>query len=193
MSIARAIADLEAAHEIFPYRPPYTRASPRRCAYLTKEAVKDFNDPQSAVNLLCGPAYIAGALTRWVSGGLVYGDQRRGRFLVMLEPPPPDVWEVRVTEPSTQARLLGRFAAPDTLVLMRFHTRRFLGDKGSVAWNAAMAECEVQWNALFPGISPFSAPSIHAYITENCDDFPLLKPVTPARPRSRRIRGRSAS
>jgi hypothetical protein len=189
MSISQALGAL-VGHEIFPYEPAFTRKSPRRCAYLTSEAAKDFNDPQSAVNLLCGRSYIASALSRWVLGDLVYGDKTRGRFLVMLHPPPPDIWEVRVTEPNVQARILGAFAAPDTLVLMRFHTRGLLGDKGSPEWNSAMSDCERQWNALFPGFAPFSATSIHEYVTENCDDFPPLRACTSGRQRPRRLRRR---
>ena len=31
-----------------------------------------------------------------------------------------EIWEVRVTEPDVQARLFGRFAEPDTLILASF-------------------------------------------------------------------------
>jgi hypothetical protein len=85
--------------------------------------MKDFDDPRSAVNLLVGKGYIAAAMTRWVSGGLVYGDNRRGRYLDRLTSPPPEIWEIRVTEPAVQGRLFGRFAEPDTLILTKFHTR----------------------------------------------------------------------
>ena len=190
MSITEAIRDLHAAEKLFPYHPEGTRKLAKRCVFLTREAAEKFNDPQSAVNLLCARGPIAAALTRWVVGGLVYGEQTRGRFLVMLHPPPPDIWEIRVTEPVVQARLLGRFAAPDVLVLMRLHTRSHLGDKGSAEWNEAMADCVRQWDQLFPGVPPFSGSSIHQYVTENCDDFPLLKPCTPKGARPRRVRRR---
>lgn len=36
-----------------------------------------------------------------------------------------------------------------------------------------MNECEATWNKLFPKIAPFNGPDIHAYVTENCDDFPI--------------------
>jgi hypothetical protein len=135
--------------------------------------MKDFDDPRSAVNSLVGKGYIAAALTRWVSRDRVYGDKRRGRYLDRLVAPPPEVWEIRVTEPTVQARLFGRFAEPDTLILTRFHTRSYLGKKGSEAWNAAMTACVQEWEATFPGLSPHTASTIHGYVTENCDDFPL--------------------
>jgi hypothetical protein len=131
--------------------------------------MKDFDDPNSAVNLLVGKGYVAASMTRWVSGGLVYGDHRRGRFLDRLSAPPPEVWEIRVTEPNVQARLIGRFAEPDTLVLTRFHTRAYLGKKGSAAWNRAMTECVQTWDAVLGNIPPFAGPTIHDYVTENCD------------------------
>ena len=135
--------------------------------------MRDFDDPHSAVNSLVGKGFIAAAMTRWVSGGLVYGDRQRGRFLDRLQGPPPEIWEIRVTEPVVQARLFGRFAEADTLILSKFHTRGYLGQKGSDAWSGAMTNCAQVWDDAFPGIPPHSAPTIHGYVTENCDDFPL--------------------
>jgi len=94
-------------------------------------------------------------------------------FLFRLAPPPPEIWEIRVTEPVVQCRLLGRFAEPDTLILIKFYTRPLLGDKGSAAWAMAMNLCQSQWDQLFAGAAPFSAASVHDYVTENCDEFPI--------------------
>lgn len=173
MSIKEALRKLEADRKLHAYQPARTRRQARRRAFLAAEALKDFDDPHSAVNMLTGRGYIEAALTRWVSGGLVYGDQRRGRFLVRLDAPPPEIWEVRVTEPVAQARLFCRFPEPDTLVFTKFHTRRHLGPKGSQAWLDAMEACARRWRDLFPGVPPFVGSTIHDYITENCDDFPL--------------------
>jgi hypothetical protein len=137
--------------------------------------MKDFDDPQSAVNSLVGKGFVAAAMTRWVSGGRVYGDHRRGRFLDRLAAPPPEVWEIRVTEPTVQARLFGRFAEPDTLILTKFHTRSYLGKRGSAAWNAAMTTCVQTWDATFLGIPAHSGSTIGDFVTENCDDFPLAQ------------------
>ena len=137
MSIKLRLAVLEASGDLTRYAPKL-RAPLKRRLFLAKEAVDEFNNPSSATNLLCGRGYIANAMTRWVSGGLVHGNRKRGLFLDRLDPPPNEVWEVRVTEPAIQARLFGRFAEQDTLILNRFHTRQFLGDKGSVNWSSAM-------------------------------------------------------
>jgi hypothetical protein len=171
MLIKTHITALEAAGKLRRY-VPRGRHPPKRRLYLAGLAMQDFDDSSSATNLLVGKGFIEAALTRWVSCGRIWGDNR-GRFLDRLSPPPPEIWEIRVTEPVTQARLFGRFAEPDTLILTKFHTRALLGDKGSQAWTAAMANGVKTWESLFPDHAPFSGPNIHAYVTENCDAFPL--------------------
>jgi hypothetical protein len=150
-------------------RPPKVA---RRRLFLGADAANDRTSPQSAPNLLVGKGFILAALDRWTAGERVYG-KKRGEFLDRLDPPPPDVWEIRVTAPRPQARLFGRFAEPDTLILTKFHTRDLLDGKGSQAWNAAMAHCDQYWKTNFPGIPHFTAGSIHSYVTENCDDYPI--------------------
>jgi hypothetical protein len=173
MSIRDTLAALEADGKLTRYPPRRSRHPAKRRLFLTIEAVRDLTDRNSAVNLLVGRGFVEGSLMRWVSGQRIYGDHRGGRFLCRLAPPPPEIWEIRITEPVTQARLFGRFAAPDTLILTRFHTRRLLGNKGSPDWRRATAECENIWFRLFGSTHPFSGSSIEQYVTENCDDFPL--------------------
>lgn len=139
---------------------------------MSNAAWKDLTDSSSAVNLLGCRGAIEASLTRWTVGERVYGDSR-SRFLRRLDPPPPEVWEIRVTEPVVQARLFGRFAEPDTVVLTKFFTRQLLGKKGSLSWTAAMAGCVGAWEALFCHEPPFAGNTIHQYVTENCDDFPI--------------------
>ena len=151
---------------------PRVRKPPKRRLFLGPDAAKDLMDPQSAINLLVGKGFVISALDRWTLGERIYG-KNRGEFLDRLDPPPADVWEIRVTAPRPQARLFGRFAEPDTLILTKFHTRSMLGDKGSQAWNHAMAHCDQCWQTHFPGIPHFTANHIRAYVTENCDDYPI--------------------
>lgn len=112
------------------------------------------------------------ALDAWVTGNRMYGDTR-GRFLFRLDPPPPEIWELRVTEPVVQVRLLCRFAEPDTLIITKMPTRGLLGKKGSQAWTTAMSDCATVWTELFGNLAPFMATDVHNYVTENCDDFPI--------------------
>ena len=173
-SISDVIQGLEQSGDLRRFVPK-SRKPPRRRLFLAKPAMKDFDDPSSATNLLVGQGYIQSSLDRWTLGERVHSDGKKGRFLKDLEPPPPEIWEIRVTEPATQARLLGRFAGPDTLILTKFYTRGLLGNKGSPEWCRALADCENLWTGLFSSHQPFSAKSISEYVTENCDDFPIKK------------------
>lgn len=159
--------------------PLRSRQPAKRRLFLTETALKDLEDPNSATNILGVRGFIESAMTRWVLGQRVFADDKgKPRFLKRLDPPPPEIWEIRVTEPRVQARLFGRFADPDTLILTKFHSRGVLRDRKKSAahnseWQIAMKECEAAWNKLFPNIKPFSGADIHAYVTENCDDFAI--------------------
>lgn len=130
-------------------------------------------DSNSAISALVGAGYVRAAFARWTLGDRVYGDSRGGKFIKHLSPPPPEIWEIRVTEPITRARVFGRFAEPDTFIALGIHTRQMLGRKGSTPWLAACQTCVSDWTYLFPNNSPHSGQSIHDYVTGNCDDFPI--------------------
>jgi len=193
MSTHACIRSLQEAGVLFPYVPPRTRRLPKRRLFLTKRARMELITPDSATNMLCGRGNIENALTRWVLGDRIYGS-KTSRFLADLTPPPPEVWEVRVIEPSVQVRLFGRFAEPDTLILTQFHTRDHLGPKESKAWSDAMTETVKQWDDFEPNLPVFSANTIREYVTENCDDFQIKRPPNgqpkPRAARTGRIRRR---
>lgn len=92
-----------------------------------------------------------------------------------LEPPPPEVWEFRVTYPAPFARIFGRFAEPDTFIAADMHTRDFLGRKGSLGWTQTCAQCVSDWDNLFPEHSPYCGPNnrVSDYVLESCDEFRL--------------------
>jgi len=96
MLISATFANLEAVGKLTRY-VPRVRQPPRRRLYLAQPALNDLTNPESAVNILVGRGFVEASLVRWTSGGRVYGDDKRGRFLFRLEPPPPEIWEVRVT------------------------------------------------------------------------------------------------
>jgi hypothetical protein len=178
MSIAAVIAQLEAGESIRRYMPARTRLPAKRALFLTRRAMRDFDDPHSPTNFFSNPAQIIAAMDRWVLGQRVWSVERRGQppaggFLKRLDPPPHEVWEVRVVEPRPQVRLVGRFAEKDTLLLTGFYLRDRLGDRGSAQWAAAMSDCDNDWNLLFPGIPSFAKATIHEYVSENCDDYAI--------------------
>jgi len=115
-------------------------------------------------------------MTLWTAGERVYdnGKAKPGPgFLKRLKAPPPEIWEIRVTAPVSQARIFGRFAEPDTFIATDMWTRQALGKAKSSTWSKAMKQCETDWNKLFPGSLPFSGAKMSDYVTENCDDFTL--------------------
>lgn len=171
MSIEDHIAALESQGKLKRYVPTGPKF-PRRRLFLTEAAVKDLESPDSVTNLLGSRGAVEAALIRWTLGEPIYA-RSNGKcgFLCRLDPPPPEIWDIRVTQPVNQIRLFGRFALPDTLILTKFHTRKLLGDKPN--WKTAMDACEHAWNALFPSIPPFSGPAISHYVTEKCDAFPI--------------------
>ena len=191
MSIPETLQALQLSGELTPWIPTRTRQKPKRRLYLTGEALKDLRDPNSATNLLAWNRQITRGrieanLDHWVTGGLVYLNRKR-RFMCRLKPPPPEIWEIRVTEPQPQVRLFGRFIEPDTFIVTKLHLRHQLGNKGSQVWTTAMSDCARKWSSLFPSIPAFSANTVHEYITEKCDDYgPDCCP--PKRTGSRRIR-----
>ena len=172
MSIRATIKALVRAGDLTPYLPK-SRNPPRRRLYMTRKAGDDLLNPRSASNLLSGRAPIQAALEHWTRGDRVFGSKRGGGFLKRLEPPPDEIWEIRVTNPVVQSRLFGRFAEPDTLILCSFYTRNFLGKRNSKNWQIAMKECERLWDDLFGKTRPFCGFYISDYVTENCDDFPI--------------------
>jgi len=172
MSIRPYIVSLVKAKRLHPYAPAGRPA--RRRLFLTDEAMKDLVSPGHIVSLMALRGMVEAELKRWVHGGRVWVDlQGKPRFLKPLCPPPPEIWELRFTDPRVQIRLFGRFAEPDTIIGTKFHTRQMLGDKGSRQWREAMTACERTWNELFPNTPPFSGKTIREYVTENCDDFPI--------------------
>jgi hypothetical protein len=168
-----SIRDQIIAHEgtaLWRFEPPKTVI--KRRLYLTVTARKHLTDPNSATNVLKLRGFIHNAMVHWVAGGRIRADERgKPRFLKRLCPPPPEIWEVRVTDPIPQVRLLGRLVEADTLILDRFHTRGYLGNKGDPGWKEAMPACHAAFEALFPGEEIFQRKTIHEYVTENCDDF----------------------
>jgi len=175
MSITAQLNELIEKGLLLPFMPR-SRKPAKRCLFMTKDAATKYQDMNSAVNSLVGKGYVDAAFAKWVLGDRIHNDgtkTKRGRFLKKLSEPPPEIWEIRVTDPVPQCRILGRFAAPDVLIVTGFYTRPYLGKKGSAAWVSAINECVDGWRKLFSEAAPFSALSIHGYVTENCDDISL--------------------
>lgn len=167
MSTKAQISSLEVHGKLRRFKPR-SRYPAKRRLFLARQAVTDLTDPNSTINVFGLRGYIEAAMAKWVLGGHIYAG-----FMKRLCPPPPEIWEIRVTVPSIQVRVFCRFAEPDTLIVTGMHTRQMLGKKGSAAWQNAMFICEACWDSLFPNMQPFSGAGIRDYVTESCDDIKL--------------------
>src|SRR3712207_75568 len=136
MSIAAMLRQRCATGDLVMFKPEQSRRPPRRRLFLSRELHRDLGAGHSAIGVYRAAGHIRAALTRWVSGGEVYR-----RFLKRLDPPPPEVWEISITEPVVQWRVFCRFAEADTLVATAAHTRQHLGKRGSQAWQDATGAC----------------------------------------------------
>lgn len=172
MSIAERIRALEETGELRRYSPR-SRHPPRRRMYLTKRAIGCIEKPNSYVNAMSLQGHVVAAMDRWTTGGRIHAHRRRPIFLKRLDPPPPDVWEIRVTDPTPQIRILGRFADLDTLIVSNMHSRGHLGERGSKAWTEALKLVVEDWETLFPDHGPLGGEKISDFVSENCDDFAI--------------------
>jgi hypothetical protein len=173
MSIRQYIGLLVKSEKLARVEAPPGLVGKRRL-YLTETAVRDLADPTKPILFFRAEGQVRAAMLRWVLGLRVYGDAKgKNVFLKRLCPPPNDIWEMRITEPTPQIRFLGTFADKNTLVLMRAHTRAVLGDKGSAEWQHAMDACATDWAALFPNHSPHQGASIKDFVSENLDEYPI--------------------
>jgi hypothetical protein len=193
-SISDLLQQLERDGKILRFVPK-TRSLPARRLYLGTIAERERTSKDSAVNIIVGAGFVEASLTRWSSGGRIFADDRqKPRFLKELEPPPNDIWEIRVTEPVVQGRLLGAFIERDTLILLKLCTRAMLRNKSSPAWASVMRECESAWVGIFGSVPRMHAADIGDYVSENYDYFKLERPHTTGRaaagPASENLSGR---
>lgn len=186
MSTANLVKDLEIAKKIVRYKPDGNRMA-RRCLFLTAAAAKEYNDDQSPVILLAKRGPVKNAFDHWTLGRRIWGRESRGvftegRFLKPLHPPPPNIWEIKVTEPVVQIRIFGLFIEQDSFLVTSLHTRRFLDEDQN--WLRVMNESAAAWKLLFPTVNPLVKNRIGDYISENYDDFSVATKA----PRQKRTR-----
>ncbi|RWC61515.1 hypothetical protein [Mesorhizobium sp.] len=131
---------------------------PMRALYFTPAVFKELNDPASTVNYHGVRADCLRVMERWVSGGSIamsMSGSGKGAVLARLDPPPPDAWELRITEPNVQFRLFCQFVEKDVLVATHMRPRGTLlgkkmrsGKTRSSAWTGAMWDCKKACQSL---------------------------------------------
>jgi hypothetical protein len=122
----------------------------------------------------------AQAFAHFIEGRLVVlpheEKHHRGAFMLRLrinriaKPPPPEIWEVRVTDPEPGIRVFGRFFERDAFVAFTWQDRLDLGNpytewKAREAWWAAAQRCRVRWANHFGSLKPLSGKYPNDYLT----------------------------
>jgi hypothetical protein len=176
MSIKAHLKSLEGAGKITRFAAPVPFSS-RRALYLAPELMKELTNPSSHVNFHKAAADCERMMERWVKGdpmNISLGGPGRGSMLARLDPPPSDVWELRVTDPRPQFRIFCQFAGPDILIATSVENRNLLGEKArgrkrSDAWSKAMYGCTEKCGELLAPFKPFSSDNAADYVTEKCN------------------------
>jgi hypothetical protein len=169
MSIQDFIKTHEGTGVLQRFKPPRGQSAIRGLL-LAPEAQKAMSDANSAIKMLGSLSATQAALERWVTGGRMtirFSGKKPDGFLAKLDPPPDEVWEFRVTQPTVQVRALGRFSHKDMVVLTHMYTRGVLGKAGSSTWTQALNDCVSEWDKLFPGLQPHSGTMVSDYISKN--------------------------
>lgn len=147
-----------------------------RALYFTKSVDDEISGAQSGVNFHRARAFVERVMERWVLGERIIVSMAgggTGAVLARLDPPPPGVWEFRITEPRTQFRMFGQFVAKDVMVVTGIHNRSVLGDryrsnnKRSVEWADAMHECAQSVRKLIDPCQPLLTDDPADYLSEN--------------------------
>lgn len=174
MSIKAHLSALEDDGRVTSFRAP-TPHSSKRALYLTATLAEELKNPTSNVNYHKAASDCERMMERWVAGEpmkVKLGGAGRGAMLARLDPPPSDVWELRITDPSPQFRIFCQFVAPDILLATYVENRAVLGErnrgrKRSQAWSNAMYSCANEVAELIAPHGSFTAGTIEEYVTEN--------------------------
>lgn len=186
MSIEHICGEAERRQLLARFVPSYGTA--KRRLFLTKEAANDLSSRGTIAAMKLRPA-VKARFEEWVSGGRVLseGNEKPG-YLKRLDAPPHEVWEFRITAPSSKVRAIGRFMTPNAYVVTGVYTRNFLGKYGSKAWLQVQQQCVERWKEVFGSFQPFAGNIYADYVTENCDAFRLGRILSE---RERELRGRT--
>jgi hypothetical protein len=92
--------------------------------------------------------------------------------IALLEPPTNNVWAFRVRVPKPGARILGRFAEPDTFIATHWVNREdFIDAQSNMSnprkWRDESVRCKAIWTHLFPSYDPITGSTIHDFISNS--------------------------
>lgn len=176
MSIHEMLRRLEGDGKLVRFHEP-TRFPEQRMLYISLDLVRQLRDPRSSVRFFGQAIPMQAMFEHWAGGGEIMvrlGGRSGDAELARLEPPPEEIWELRVTRCAPQVRIFCRFAARDTLVALTAWNRDQLGgvnrsrNRPGKSWPEAMYGCLSEWNRLFRGADAFRGRAIGDYVSTNC-------------------------
>lgn len=172
MSIYERLSEAEEQGTIIRYRR--APIEEKRALYVTASFFRELSHPGSAIDFFGQKFSVSALFTRWLNGSplsIRLHDRAFQAELARLEPPPEEIWEMRITVPRPQLRVFGRFAERDVFVAMFAINRDRLGRAFSAngrknqSWQGAMYECEAIWNGILGGAEPFRGQSASDYVS----------------------------
>lgn len=173
MSIENRLIELKNEEELVAFKAPKGFKS-KRALFISKSVMNEILKANSNVGFHNCRPHIEAVFDNWVKGvevAVSLGGSGKGALLARLDPPPPNIWELRVTDPSPQFRVFCMFAAKDILVATQIENRNVLGSKQtktgkkSAAWTKIMQDCNNEWVRLFPNNIPFDSANLDEMMT----------------------------
>jgi hypothetical protein len=131
--------------------------------YVTPQISRWLNQKPSLKRREVNPAFVRQTLGRFVKGEFI----DNMFYMKRLARPPDEVWEIRVTTASPQARVFGAFAGPDCFVCLHPVPRDWLSAEKRKPWPVALNEARDRWKELFGNAPPFTSTRFEDYVTEN--------------------------
>lgn len=113
--------------------------------------------------------YLRADLDRFIEGSLIpiAREPYKGKtsYMLRLQPPADEVWEIRSRDPEPSIRVFGRFAEKDIFIALTWALRADLKHPGSREWRDASVGCKTDWIKLFHPYLPKSGADIHGHIS----------------------------
>jgi hypothetical protein len=176
MSIQVEIAARVAEGRLFPLRQMLPQSDDKRRIYVTGPVAKMLDGPWSRPSFGRRAGVARALLESFLRGDLVVGRTPPSKsvetVIALLDPASENVWEFRVREPRPGARILGRFAEPDTFIATNWLNREdFLDPKTQQddqrRWRDEVVRCGAVWRQLFHSYEPYVGSTLHDFISNS--------------------------
>jgi|SRR5579862_1893472 len=169
MSIYDEIAYWSKRERLFSVRSSLDEPT-KRHLYVSTEIQALLDGPWSTNEWESRCGYLRADLDRFVEGQTldIAEEPFKGKssYMLRLNPPSHEVWEIRSRIPKPGLRLFGRFAEFNNFIVLTWASRADLGGPKSREWRDAIVACRTEWKNLFPAYQPLSGDSFHDYLSK---------------------------